>query len=183
MVWNLFPFKGDFSLGKSQKWQGANLGYRGAESPTCFIFSPKNCMRCDVWVGMLLWWSCQSPVAHSWGLLNHLNSFHGEMFKLNAKFDADLLFYLLSHFKCNGHTVHMLTQRHLLPPLTSTVKSSLFTHAHSGPLSLTARLHRCHTKCSHYINNGGLFPYRPCIYHFHLITEHQFSHIHYGFVN
>ena len=32
------------------------------------------------------------------------------MFKLNAKFDADSLFYLLSHFECNGHTVHMLTQ-------------------------------------------------------------------------
>ena len=29
-------------------------------------------------------------------LLNHLNSFHGGMFKLNAKFDADLLLYSLS---------------------------------------------------------------------------------------
>ena len=50
----------------------------------------------------------------SCGLLNHLNSFHGQMFKLNAKFDADSLLYLLSHFECNGHTVHMLTQQHLL---------------------------------------------------------------------
>ena len=49
------------------------------------------------------------------------------MFKLNAKFDADSLLYLLSHFECDGHTVHMLTQRFLPPPLTSTVKSSLFT--------------------------------------------------------
>ena len=52
-------------------------------------------------------------------LLNHLNSFHKEMFKLNAKLDADLLLYLLGHFECDGHTVHMLTQRHLPPPLTS----------------------------------------------------------------
>ena len=37
------------------------------------------------------------------------------MFKLNAKFDADSLLYSLSHFKCNGPTVHMFTQRHLLP--------------------------------------------------------------------
>ena len=36
----------------------------------------------------------------------------------------------LIHFECDGHTVHMLTQSRLLP-LTSTVKSSLFTHVHS----------------------------------------------------
>ena len=55
----------------------------------------------------------QLPI--SCGLLN-LNSFHGWMFKLNAKCDADSLLYLLSHFECNGHTVHMLTQWCLLPP-------------------------------------------------------------------
>ena len=77
-------------------------------------------------------------------LLNHSNSFCGGMFMLKTKFDADSLFYSLSHFECNCHTAHMLTQWHLLPPMTSTVKSSLFTHAHSSPLSLAARLHRCH---------------------------------------
>ena len=76
------------------------------------------------------------------------------MFKLNAKFDADLLLYSLSHFECDSHTVHMLTQQHPLSPLTSTVKSSLFMHAHFSPLSLAARLHRCHTNCSRYSNNG-----------------------------
>ena len=39
------------------------------------------------------------------------------MFKLNAKSDADLLLYSLSHFECDGHTVHMLTQGGLLPPV------------------------------------------------------------------
>ena len=43
------------------------------------------------------------------------------MFKLNAKFDADSLVYSLSHLECNGHTVHMLTQWHTLPPWASTV--------------------------------------------------------------
>ena len=90
-------------------------------------------------------------------LLNHLNSFHIEMFKLNAKFVADLLFYLLSYFECDSHTVHMLTQWHLPPPLTSTVKSLLFTHAHSSPLSLAARLHRCRANHSHYNTNGWTF--------------------------
>ena len=86
--------------------------------------------------------------------LNYLNSFCGAMFKLNTKFDADLWLYLLSHFECDSHTVHILTQWCLSPPLTSTVKSSLFTYAHSRPLSLDARLHWCHSNCSHYANNG-----------------------------
>ena len=92
--------------------------------------------------------------------LNYLNSFCGAMFKLNTKFDADLWLYLLSHFECDSHTVHMLTQWHLPPPLTSTVKSSLFTQVHSSPLSSAARLHQCHVHCSHYIR---LFLDRPCI--------------------
>ena len=110
----------------------------------------------DAWAGTLSWWSYQSSVVHSCGLLNYPHSFCGGMFKLNVKFDADLLLYLLSHFECTGHTVHMLTQWHLLPLLTSTVKS-LFTHAHSSPFSLTSRLHQCHIKCSRYIDNGWTF--------------------------
>ena len=108
--------------------------------------------------------SIQLPVAHSSCLLNHLNSFHGGMFMLSAKLDADSLLYSLSCFECYGHGVHMLTQQCLPPPLTSTVKLSLFTHAHSGPLSLAARLHLCCTCCtihSHPIAMAGLFLDRP----------------------
>ena len=121
------------------------------------VFAKKLCTRSDAWAGMLSWWSCQSPVAHSYGLLNHPNSVCGAMFKLNAKFNADSLLYLLSHFECDSHTVHMFIQQCLLPPLTSTVKSSLFTHAHSSPLSRAARLHQCHTNHSCCINNGWTF--------------------------
>ena len=107
------------------------------------------------------WWSCQSPVAHGCSFLNHPGSFHGGLFKPNTRFDADALLYLLSHFEGDGHTVHMLidmlTQWCWLPPLTSTVKSSLFMHEHSSPLALAARLHQCHTNCSCYINNGWTF--------------------------
>ena len=53
-----------------------------------WYFTQKNCMRRDAWAGTLSWWSCQSAVAHSCSLLNHPNSFHGRMFKLNIKFDA-----------------------------------------------------------------------------------------------
>ena len=90
---------------------------------------PKTCTRCNTWAGVLLWWSCQSQVLHSCGLLIHPNSFCGGMFKFNAKFDRDSLLYLLSHVEWDGHIVHMLTQWCLLPPLTSTVKSS-FSHMH-----------------------------------------------------
>ena len=55
--------------------------------------------------------------------LNHPNNFHRRMFKLNAKFDADSLLYLLCHFECNSYTLHMLTQQHLLPTLPSTVSA------------------------------------------------------------
>ena len=89
-------------------------------------------------------------------LLNHPNSFCGGMFELYAKFDADSLLYSLSHFQCNGHTVHMLTQQHLPPPLTSTVKS-LFPCAYSSPVSLATRLHPCRANCSRYINNGWTY--------------------------
>ncbi|KAF6119835.1 hypothetical protein HJG60_010221 [Phyllostomus discolor] len=64
-------------------------------------------------------------------LLSRPNSFCRGMFKLNIKSDADSLLYLLSHFECNGHTVHILTQWCVLSPLTSTVKLSLFMHVHS----------------------------------------------------
>ena len=74
-----------------------------------------------------------TPVTHSSSLLNHPDSFPGGMFKLNTKFGADLLLSSCSHFECDNHTVHMLTQQLLPPPLTSTVKS-FFMHAHSSPL-------------------------------------------------
>ena len=64
---------------------------------------------------------------------------------------------LPQYFECDSHTVHMLTQQHLPPPLTNTVKSSSFTHAHSSALFLAARLHQCHANHSHYINNGWTF--------------------------
>ena len=39
--------------------------------------------------------SHQLPIAAAFCII----SFHGDMFKLNAKFDADLLLYLLSHYE------------------------------------------------------------------------------------
>ena len=111
-------------------------------------------MQHDASVDTLSWWSCQSAVAHNWGLLNHPNSFCRGMFKLNVKL-------MQIHYSTCSLTLNVsATQYTCSPngiyctPLTSTVKSSLFTHAHSSPLSLAARLHWCCANCSYYINNG-----------------------------
>ena len=149
-------------LRKARSCSVPNLGCRGTESPRWFDVSPKISAwdviyaKIYAWVGMLSWWSRQSLVAPNC-TSESSNSFCGGMFELITKVDADLLLYLLSYFESNGHTVHMLTQQCLLPPLTSTMKLSLFTYVHSSPLSLAARLHCCCANCYCYINNGWTF--------------------------
>ena len=101
---------------------------------------------------MLSWWSCRSLVAQSCGLLNHLNRLYGEMFKLNAKLDVDLLLYSFWHFEWDSHTVYMFTQWNILIPLTSTV-IIVCTCAFQSTL-LASRLHKWCANCSCYIYNG-----------------------------
>ena len=48
--------------------------------------------------------------------------------------------------------------------------NEVFMHGHSSPLSLAARLHRCHANHSRYSNNGWTFPDRPHIYNGILVT-------------
>ena len=67
-------------------------------------------------------------------------------------------------FERDGHTVHTLTQRCLLPSLTSIVKSLLFMHGHPSPRSLAARLHPWSASCSHHINSGWTFSRRTSSY-------------------
>ena len=122
-----------FSFGKSHKLQGTRSELKCSwDTWVIWCFAKKLCTRCNAWAGALLWWSGQSLVAHSCGLLSHPNSFHGGMFKLNAKFDANLLLCSLSHFVCNDYTVHMLTQQHPLTPLTSTRANKWMLLLHSS---------------------------------------------------
>ena len=69
MVWNLFPFTSNFSFGKKQKSQGIKSGlWRGLVIWTNWCFAKNSAQNKTAWAGMLSWWSCQSPVAHSCGL-------------------------------------------------------------------------------------------------------------------
>ena len=94
-------------------------------------------------------------------VLNHLNSFGRVMFKFNRKFDADFCCTQSSWMWWPPSTHAHSTAS--IAPLTSTVKSSLFTHVYSSSLSLAARVHWCHA--SHFVTltMAGLFPDRTCI--------------------
>ena len=110
---------------------------------------------------MMREWVHCVEVTHNCSLLNHPNTFCGGMFKLNLKCDADSLLYSLSYFECNGHTVHLLTQQCLLPLLMSTVKSSLFMHAHSSPHPCLPGYMDVTQTVLITLTMAGIFPDRP----------------------
>ena len=115
-------------LGKAWNHRAPSPGYSGAKAPGWFNVSQKN---------------SAGDVMHEWACCRNEAANHGlpiavafwiiwidsAEFKLNAKFDANLLLYSLSQFKCNSHTVHLLTQWCLLPPLTSPNDGELIVHA------------------------------------------------------
>ena len=119
-------------LGKTRSCWVLKLGCRRAESRSTFSgvlllagFSEYGSLSTHSQPSLKH--SCQNLVCAALivsslkSLLSHPNSFHEGMLKLNAKFNAHLLLYLLSHFECDGHAVHMLTQWYLPLPLTGTV--------------------------------------------------------------
>ena len=90
-------------LGKarSQIWAVGGL------SPlVTWCFTKNLCMRCDASVGVLSGWSCQSAVAHSCGLLNHPNSFHGGMLKLNTIWCRFVALLAQSFWMQQPHSTH-----------------------------------------------------------------------------
>ena len=77
------------------------------------------------------------------------------------------------------HSTH--AQQRLPPPLASMVRSSLFMHVHSSPLSLASRLHWCwcRTNCSRYVNNGWTFFQTDFIIYIYIyIYTHIYVYLH-----
>ena len=72
MVWNLFPFKSDFSFKKSQKSQSSRSRlYGGWVTRVIWCFAKKLCMRCYAWDGVLSWWSSnhQLPITGAFWII------------------------------------------------------------------------------------------------------------------
>ena len=57
------------------------------------------------------------------------------MFKFNAKFEADLLLYSLSHFECEGHTIH--THGHSMTSTAPTDQCSEVVIVHTCAFQFT----------------------------------------------
>ena len=170
-VWNLFPFKGNLVLGKARSHRAPNLGCSGAESPGWFDVLPKNSAR-DVihelvcchdkdanqqlpraaafWI---IWIVSVEECLSCSSLMQNLMQIYCSTRSVIS--NVTVTQYSSTHSRY--HSTHTLTQGCLLAPLTSTVKSPLFTHVRSSPLSLAARLHSCCTNHSHYISNCWTF--------------------------
>ena len=107
-VWKVFPFKDDFSLGKSQKSQGDKSGLKGVwVNLGDLMFHQKN----SAWDVMHERACCDEVANHQLPVVVafwNICSFCRGMFTLNTKFDADSLLYLLSHFECVGHSTWSL---------------------------------------------------------------------------
>ena len=166
MVWNLFPVKGDFSFGKSQKSRVPNLGCRGAESPGWFDVSPTNSAG-DVMQEQ----ACcpneaanhQLPIAAAFWIIwivsmEECSSLMQNVMQIHCS--------TFCPFEWDSHTDTCSLNSVYRFPLTSAVKLSSPTHARSSPLSLAARLNWCQTNHSRYTNHGWTFSgqtfYRVC---------------------
>ena len=176
---NLFPFfKGDFSFGKRQKFSGCQiLGIGGQnhlgdlmflQKPAWDMMHGRACCHDEATNYQLL------PMAVAFWIIRMVST---EEVQAEHKMWCRFVPLLAQSFwMWWPHSTHA-HQQCLPPPLTTTVKSSLFTHVHSSSLSFSAKLRRCGTNCSHYINNGWTFSKQTlCIYVYVCIYVHICTH-------
>ena len=154
-------------LGKARISRASDLGCKGMSHLSDLMFGQKVLQETWCMSECIVMMKLPITVAHSCGLLTHLNISCRGMFKPNAKFDVDSLLYLLGHFDWDRHTVqvHMLTQQHLRPHWLvqwSRHCSHMFIPVHSpwlpGYIDVTQTILIILTMV-------GLFPHRLCIYH------------------
>ena len=160
----VFPFKGDFSFGKSQKPQGTKSRLYGAELPGWFDVLQRNSAQdmmheqahcCDEAANHQL-----PMAATSWIIqivsMEECLCLKENLMQIFCSTHSVILNVMATQYTC-------FAQWHLPPLLTSTVKSSLFIHVHSSPLSLASRFHWCHANLLIILTMAGHFPDRPHI--------------------
>ena len=159
-------------LGKGRSCRAPSLCCRGAESPGGFdVLLKKLCIRFNVWASALSWWSCRSPVAHSYGFW---------IIWIVSTEECSSLMQNLMQICCSPLVILNATATQYIHSLNGICcphwlvqVKSLFTQVCSSPLSLAARLHWCCTNRSCYINNARIFPDRPCIIIAHLLNSYH----------
>ena len=95
-------------LGKARSHRAPNLGCRRLSHLGDFML-PQKYSAWDVmneWVHFIHDEAANHQLPIAAGLLNHLNRFHREMFKLDAKSDADSFLYSLSFWMWQPHSTH-----------------------------------------------------------------------------
>ena len=142
-------------LGKARSHRAPNLVCSGAESPGWFDVLPKHSVQHT----MHEWVCCrdeaanhQLPIAVAFGIIwivsvDEYSSLMQNLMQICCSARSVILNVTATQYICSFNGVYH-------PPLTSTVKLSLFMHAHSRPLSLAARLHRWCANRSGCVNNG-----------------------------
>ena len=156
-VWSLFPFKGDFSFGKSQKLQGTKSGlWWGLSHLGDLMFRKKTLhetwcvsgcvvMNLPVTSCPFLW-----PSESSIQSMEECSSLMQNLMQTHCSTRSVILNATATPYTCSLNGVYC-------PHWVSTMKLTLFMHLHSSPFSLAARLHQWCANRSCYINNGSTF--------------------------
>ena len=140
-------------FGKARSCRLPNLGCNLLNHPGDLIFHKKPARN------MMQEWACCHNEAANHQLPIAMASWIIQMVSME---EGSSLIQNLMQICYSAHSVILnatATKYTCLPmaPLMSTVKSALFTHGHSSPLSLASRLHQPHANHSHYINIGWTF--------------------------
>ena len=137
MIWNLFPFKGDFSFRKSHQCRVLNLGCRGLSHLGDLMFHKKNSAQ-DVmheWIH-----SCDEAASHQFPIAT-----------------AFWIILIISVEECSSLTQNLMQICCCTCSVISNVTATQYTCSFNG----IYRLHwlvQCCTNRSCYINNGWTLP-------------------------
>ena len=149
-------------LGKARSCRVPNLCSRGLSHLGDLTF----CQKTSAWEVMHEWAHCRDEAAnHQWPIAvafwiirivstEECSSLTQNLMQICCSTCSVVLNATATQDTCSLNGVYY-------PPLTSTVKSSLFMHVHSSPLCLAARLHDAVQTVLIILTMVGLFPDRP----------------------